>query len=151
MEKIGFIAESVRVPTTTGSLIILVVAFHDEIGNPKINRKFINNIYREAQKQDKRGYINFTEEQNVSADIIGMFGPATIIEGSETHTRTAFASLQLSKIAKIPKSVAGSCPKDLEIPITQASIYGWYDNELGSYTNMMGDLTSKIGSMVYQQ
>jgi glyceraldehyde 3-phosphate dehydrogenase len=151
MGKIGFIAESVRVPTTTGSLIILVVAFHDETGNPKINRKLINSIYQEAQKRDKRGYIKYTEEQNVSTDIIGMFGPATIIEGSETHTRTAFASLELSKVAKIPKSVAiaSSCPTHVEIPITQASIYGWYDNELGSYTNMMGDLTVRIASMVY--
>ncbi len=150
MEKIGFIAESVRVPTTTGSLIILVVAFHDEIGDPQINRKFINSIYHDAQKRDKRGYIKYTDEQNVSTDIIGMFGPATIIEGSETHTRTAFASLQLSKVAKIPESVASSCPTNIEIPITQASIYGWYDNELGSYTNMMGDLTAKIASMVYE-
>jgi glyceraldehyde 3-phosphate dehydrogenase len=31
-----------------------------------------------------------------------------------------------------------------EIPVTQAVVYGWYDNELGSYTNMMGDLTVKI-------
>jgi glyceraldehyde 3-phosphate dehydrogenase len=35
-------------------------------------------------------------------------------------------------------------------PVTQAVIYGWYDNELGSYTNMLGDLTVKIASMVYQ-
>jgi glyceraldehyde 3-phosphate dehydrogenase len=150
MEQIGFIAESVRVPTTTGSLIILVVAFHDEIGEPQINRKFINNIYQEAEKRDKRGYLKYTEEQNVSTDIIGMSGPATIIEGSETHTRTAFALLPLTKIAKIPDSVAGSFPSNIEIPITQASIYGWYDNELGSYTNMMGDLAAKIASMVYQ-
>ena len=150
MNQIGFIAESVRIPTSTGSLIILVVAIHDEMGNPKINRNFINNIYREYEKRDKRGYIKYTEEQNVSVDIIGMFGPAAIIEGSETHTRTAFASLELSKVAKIPKSVASSCPTHVEIPITQASIYGWYDNELGSYTNMMGDLTVKIASMVYQ-
>ncbi len=150
MNQIGFVAESVRIATSTGSLIILVVAIHDEMGNPKINRNFINNIYREYEKREKRGYIKYTEEQNVSTDIIGMFGPATIIEGSETHTRTAFASLELSKVAKIPKSVAGSCPTHIEIPITQASIYGWYDNELGSFSNMMGDLTVKIASMVYQ-
>ena len=32
----------------------------------------------------------------------------------------------------------------LEVPVTQAVIYGWYDNELGSYTNMLGDLTVKV-------
>jgi len=31
-----------------------------------------------------------------------------------------------------------------EIPVTQAVVYGWYDNELGSYTNLLGDLTVKI-------
>jgi len=41
-------------------------------------------------------------------------------------------------------------PATIEIPITQAVIYGWYDNEMGSYTNMLGDLTTKIASMVYQ-
>jgi len=150
MTKIGFIAESVRVPTNTGSLIILVVAFHDEMGDPKINRTLINSIYKEYEQREKRGYMQYSDEQNVSVDITGTFGPATIIEGSETHTRTAFASLELSKVAKIPESVAGSCPTHIDIPITQASIYGWYDNELGSYTNMMGDLTVKIASMIYE-
>jgi len=23
-------------------------------------------------------------------------------------------------------------------------VYGWYDNELGSYTNVLGDMTVKI-------
>jgi glyceraldehyde 3-phosphate dehydrogenase len=27
------------------------------------------------------------------------------------------------------------------IAITQAVIYGWYDNELGGYVNMLGDRT----------
>jgi glyceraldehyde 3-phosphate dehydrogenase len=150
MNQIGFIAESVRVPTTTGSLIILVVAFCDEVGDPKINRNLINNIYLDAEKRDKRGYTKYTDEQNVSSDIIGMFGPATIIEGNETHTRTAFATMDPSKLFKVPESVAGQIPSSIELPITQASIYGWYDNELGSYTNMLGDLTTKIASMVYQ-
>ncbi len=150
MNKIGFIAESVRIPTTTGSLIILVVALCDEPGSPAINRTLINDIYRDAEKREKRGYIKYTDEQNVSSDIIGQFGPATIIEGNETHTRTAFVTLDLSKLYKAPESITGQLPTNLEIPITQASIYGWYDNELGSYTNMLGDLTVKIASTVYQ-
>ena len=150
MNKIGFIAESVRIPTTTGSLIILVVALYDEPGSPAINRALINDIYRDAEKREKRGYIKYTDEQNVSSDIIGQFGPATIIEGNETHTRTAFVTLDLSKLYKVPESLAGQLPSNIEIPVTQTSIYGWYDNELGSYTNMLGDLTVKIASMVYQ-
>jgi glyceraldehyde 3-phosphate dehydrogenase len=147
MNSIGFIAESVRVPITTGSLIILVIAFHDEEDNPLINRNLINSIYRDAALRERRGYLKYTEEQNVSADIIGYFGPAAIIEGNETHTRTAVVTLDMSKLyERVPEGVGPS----LNIPITQAVIYGWYDNELGSYCNMLGDLTVKVASTVYQ-
>ena len=150
MNQIGFSAESVRIPTSAGSLIILVVTFCDEVGGPAINRTLINNIYRDAGEKEKRGYIKYTDEQNVSSDIVGHFGPATIIEGHETHTRTAFATLELSKFSKLPVDLLKQLPEHLEIPITQAVIYGWYDNEMGSYTNMLGDLTAKIASTVYQ-
>jgi glyceraldehyde 3-phosphate dehydrogenase len=150
MNQIGFSAESVRIPTSAGSLIILVVTFSDEVGGPSINRNLLNNIYRDAEKKEKRGYIKYTDEQNVSSDIVGNFGPAAIIEGHETHTRTAFATLELSKFSKLPANIRKQLPETLEIPITQAVMYGWYDNEMGSYTNMLGDLTVKIASMVYQ-
>ncbi len=150
MKQIGFSAESVRIPTSAGSLIILVVTLSDEVGGPAINRTLLNNIYRDAEQKEKRGYIKYTDEQNVSSDIIGHFGPATIIEGHETHTRTAFITLDLSKFSTIPAEAMKKLPKNIQIPITQAVIYGWYDNELGSYTNMLGDLTAKIASMVYQ-
>jgi glyceraldehyde 3-phosphate dehydrogenase len=32
----------------------------------------------------------------------------------------------------------------IRIAITQAVIYGWYDNELGSYVNMLGDRTVSV-------
>lgn len=147
MNAIGLIAESVRVPITTGSLIILVIAFHDEEESPLISRNLINGIYRDAALKEKRGYLKFTEEQNVSSDIIGYFGPAAIIEGNETHTRTAVVTLDMSKICGGALQGAGS---GLKVPITQAVTYGWYDNELGSYCNMLGDLTVKVASTVYQ-
>lgn len=144
MKNIGFIAQSVRVPIVTGSLIILVVAFRDEESNI-IDRDLINKIYKEAAEREKRGYLLFTEDQKVSTDIVGFFGSAAIIEGSETHTRTAMVTLDISKLC----SVGSPSVDKLQIPITQAVIYGWYDNELGSYTNMLGDLTVKISADVY--
>ena len=48
MREIGFIAESVRVPNSTGSLIILVVNFQEESSGEPIRRDTINDIYREA-------------------------------------------------------------------------------------------------------
>jgi glyceraldehyde 3-phosphate dehydrogenase len=147
MNTIGLMAESVRVPLTTGSLVILVIAFHDEQDNPLINRDLLNSIYFNTAQLEKRGYLKYTEEQNVSADIIGYFGPAAIIEGNETHTRTAFANLDISKASN---TVQAGLPSDLKIAITQAVVYGWYDNELGSFSNMLGDLTVKVASMFYE-
>jgi len=149
MNKIGFMAESVRIPISTGSLIILIITLYDEPDKPPTNRDVINNIYRESAKREKRGYIQYTDEQNVSSDIIGLHGPATIIEGHETHTRTATIPLDMRKLYKITAEAAACLPPQIEIPITNTVIYGWYDNELGSYTNMLGDLTMKIASMVY--
>jgi glyceraldehyde 3-phosphate dehydrogenase len=149
MNRIGFMAESVRVPVSTGSLIILVLTIYDEPEKSPTSRDLINTIYRDAAQKEKRGYIEYTDEQNVSSDIIGKFGPATIVEGHETHTRTANISLDLRKLYRIPGEAAACLPPQVEIPITNAVIYGWYDNELGSYTNMLGDLTVKIASTVY--
>jgi glyceraldehyde 3-phosphate dehydrogenase len=50
----------------------------------------------------------------------------------------------------MPSESLASLPANTTIPVTQVVIYGWYDNELGSFCNMMGDLTVKIASMVYQ-
>jgi glyceraldehyde 3-phosphate dehydrogenase len=152
MNKIGFIAESVRVPTSAGSLIILVATMQDEGDPPRITRGLINNIYRDAAQRDKKGYLMYTEEQNVSSDIVGCFGPATIIEGHETHTRSAMVTLDILKYCSraVRETITEGIPAQIVIPITQGVIYGWYDNELGSYTNMLGDLTTKIASEVYQ-
>lgn len=139
MASIGFMAESVRIPTSTGSLIILVLNLQDDLDSP-VKREAINSIYREFAENNP--YLVFTEKQNVSSDIVGMPAAAAVIEGSETHTRTASIQVNLEK-AKAGGLVTGVDPM-LNVPVTQAVIYGWYDNELGSYTNMLGDLTVHI-------
>lgn len=139
MATIGFMAESVRIPTTTGSLIILVVNLQDELETP-IKRDAINAIYREYASHN--AYLKFSNEQNVSSDIIGLPAAAAVIEGTETHTRTANIQVNLSKV-KADSLRPGADPI-LNVPVTQAVVYGWYDNELGSYTNMLGDLTVHI-------
>jgi glyceraldehyde 3-phosphate dehydrogenase len=145
MEEIGFIAESVRIPTATGSLIILVLNLQEELTGEPISREFINDIYRQAALDDPKGYLNYSDEQNVSGDIIGMPRAATIIEGHETHTRTAELSIDLGKVPNLEKQILCSF-KDIIIrtPITQAVIYGWYDNEMGSYVNILGDRTVSV-------
>ncbi|MDJ0990451.1 MAG: glyceraldehyde 3-phosphate dehydrogenase NAD-binding domain-containing protein [Desulfobacterales bacterium] len=145
MEEIGFIAESVRIPTATGSLIILVLDLQEELEGDPIRRSVINAIYRQAAELDPNGYLHFTAKQNVSGDIIGFPRAATIIEGHETHTRTAEVTLDLGRIPGLPDDVrAGLQDRVYRIPITQAVIYGWYDNEMGSYVNMLGDRTVSV-------
>jgi len=140
MKEIGFIAESVRIPTSTGSLIVLVVNLQDDLDNP-IKRDRINSIYREFAKTSP--YLQYSDEQNVSSDIIGTPFAAATIEGTETHTRTATIRVNLNKI----KGCAATEPIMI-VPVTQAVIYGWYDNELGSYTNMLADRTVSIADQM---
>jgi len=145
MKHIGFIAESVRIPTSTGSLIILVVNFQDELSGDPIRRELLNHIYRQAAVDDPNGYLHFSEKQNVSGDIIGLPRAAAIIEGHETHRRTAEASIDLENVPGIDETIISSMKNHaIRIPITQAVIYGWYDNEMGSYVNILGDRTVSV-------
>lgn len=125
VEKIGFTTKSVRVPLTTGSLIILTLNIQEDNIENCINKEVINKIYEEAANTKYKDFIIFSMEQNVSSDIIGYPRAAAIIEGIETYAHTSLVKIDNHR----------------EIPITQVVVYGWYDNELGSYTNIMGDLT----------
>lgn len=174
MKNIGFIAESVRVPVTTGSLIILVVMIQDESMRNPVNRERINGIYKEAVSHFPEGYLVYSDDQNVSCDIIGHPRAAAVIEGHENHTRTsavridmdrlmsacaylssmgetgASASVDVTQMMQSLREQIGGAHKGkvLEVPVTQAVIYGWYDNELGSYTNMLGDRTVSIAKLL---
>ncbi|MFA6283963.1 MAG: glyceraldehyde 3-phosphate dehydrogenase NAD-binding domain-containing protein, partial [Desulfurivibrionaceae bacterium] len=96
MKSIGFIAESVRIPTNTGSLIILVLNLQDESLEAPIKRKLVNSIYRDYAKNNT--YLEYSDEQHVSTDIIGMPFAAAVIEGSETHTRTGSLKVNLATL-----------------------------------------------------
>ncbi|PIE58070.1 MAG: glyceraldehyde-3-phosphate dehydrogenase [Desulfobulbus propionicus] len=140
MKGIGFIAESVRIPTSTGSLIVLVLNLQDDLENP-IKRSLINSIY--SAYAENTPYLVHSTEQNVSSDIIGVPRAAAVIEATEIHTRTATLKVNLEHVKGVSLS-QGNANASLEIPVTQAVIYGWYDNELGSYTHMLGDLTVTV-------
>jgi glyceraldehyde 3-phosphate dehydrogenase len=149
MANIGFIAESVRIPTSTGSLIILVLNLQEEPDGEPIRAGMIKAIYRQSAREDPAGYLHYTDRQNVSADIIGLPRAAAIIEGHEIHTRTAEIAIDLSRAAGVePKAMAAMKDPLLRIPVTQAVIYGWYDNELGSYVNLLGDRTVSIAEQL---
>jgi glyceraldehyde 3-phosphate dehydrogenase len=145
MKEIGFIAESVRVPVSSGSLIILVVNFQEEINGKPIRKHAINNIYRQAEADDPKGYLSYSGQQNVSCDVIGSPRAAAIIEGHETHTRTTELSVDLNQVTGLDeKARAAIRDMTIHVPMTQAVIYGWYDNEMASYVNMLGDRTVTV-------
>ncbi len=145
MARIGFIAESVRIPVSTGSLIILVLSIQEERGGRAVTRQAINTIYSQAAANDPNHYLLYTEEQNVSGDIVGLPGAGAIIEAHETHTRTAELNINLAGIATIPPSVLRALESTIIRPqVTQAVVYGWYDNEMGGYVNLLGDRTVSI-------
>lgn len=142
IKKVGFMADSIRVPTSTVSLISLNLTFRTELnesGEPIINRNFINDIYRKAAAGAQKDLLIFSEQQNVSTDLMGSMA-AVIIEGQENHTRTGFLSLD----AETLKNYGIETNQDMNLPVTHAKIYGWYDNEFGCYVNCLGKLTKYI-------
>ena len=140
IQDIGFMADSVRIPTNTVSLIILNITFSarlDEREEPVINRTYLNDIYMAAADGPQRESLVFSERQNVSADLMG-YDAAVVIEGRETHTRTGFIKLSADMLG-----IHGVVnPKPINLPVTHAKIFGWYDNEYGSYVNTL-DLLSE--------
>jgi glyceraldehyde 3-phosphate dehydrogenase len=147
IRQIGFMADSVRVPIPTESLIILNVTFQSEIGldgRSSVGRDLLNEIYREASSGTQKGLLVYSEEQNVPADVLGMRA-AVVIEGIETHTRTGFVELDLSRVPGVDAEARAHLPDSpIQVPVTHAKIFGWYDNEYGSYTNLLGDLTVHV-------
>lgn len=146
IKRVGFMADSVRVPTNTVSLINLNLTLHtslDSNGNPLINRAFINDIYRRAADGPQKDQLVFSVNQNVSADLAGV-SASVVIEGHDTHTRTGFVEIPAAIMAS--QGVKSDGP--LRFPVTHAKIFGWYDNEYGSYTCALADLTEYIDRLM---
>ncbi|HPL96502.1 MAG TPA: glyceraldehyde 3-phosphate dehydrogenase NAD-binding domain-containing protein [Smithellaceae bacterium] len=146
VKNIGFMGDSIRVPTNTLSLIVLNATFQarEEASGAaaSIDTKKLNAIYEKASQDNP--LVRFTMQQNVSTDLIGE-DAAVVIEGQFNHTRTAFIPVDLSQIPSLPPALLDAvADKTLQVPVVHAKIFGWYDNEYGSYTNRMGDLTVYI-------
>lgn len=148
ISRIGFMADSVRVPTTTASLIILNCTFQsrlDNCGDPLICQELINGIYKEFSQLPGSG-LRYSECQNVSTDMIGDMS-AVVIEAVETHTRTGFTTLNLRDLACFADKELEV--EEAEIPVTHLKVFGWYDNEMGSYVKRMSQLVAHIIDQVF--
>lgn len=142
IKKVGFMADSIRVPTSTVSLISLNLTFRTErteSGEPIINHNFINDIYRKAAVGAQKDLLIFSENQNVSSDLMGCQA-AIVIEGLENHTRTGYLSFD----AETLKSYGIETNHEMNLPVTHAKVFGWYDNEFGCYVNCLGKLTKYV-------
>ena len=141
IQSVGFMADSVRIPTDTVSLIVLNLTFKsalDENGAPLLDKGYINGIFEKASLGGQKGLLVLSEKQNVSSDLKGEMA-AVVIEGVETHTRTGFISLDEDILKEY-----GVKKRNIRIPVTHAKICGWYDNEMGSYVNCLGKLTVHV-------
>lgn len=140
MEQIGFIAESVRVPTTAGSLVMLVVNLQERINADPTGREEINALYAEFAADASHPWLQVDDRQNVSFDIVGHPPAAAVIESHVTHTRTAEVRIDLANVPALDQyqeALAALPLRAVRVPVTQAVVYGWYDNELGSYAHML--------------
>ena len=154
VKNIGFMADSIRVPTNTESLIVLNATFQtcaNQDGKiAPLTTGMLNDIYKEASGNDPEHLVVYSEEQNVSTDLIGM-DAAIVIEGQFNHTRTAFIDVDLSHVPDLPDAfLRTSSQSTLRIPVVHAKIFGWYDNEYGSYTNRLGDLTVYVHKNLFR-
>ena len=147
---VGFMADSVRIPVPTESLLILNLTFQTTIenGQSSVTAEVLNEIYADAADGPQRGLLVYSERQNVPADVSGMRA-AIVIEGVETHTRTGFVTIDLASVRDLPADLRERlATHPIEIPVTHAKIFGWYDNEYGSYTNLLGDLSVHVHRML---
>ncbi len=146
---VGFMADSVRIPVPTESLVILNVTMQAGLtdgGDSTVTRKSLNAAYADAALGPQRGYLVHSGRQNVPADVSGMRA-AVVIEAVETHTRTGFVTIDLSAVPGLSAEDRARLPaQPIEVPVTHAKVFGWYDNEYGSYTNLLGDLSVHVHS-----
>ena len=125
LANIGFLGESVRVPTTTGSAIILDVTVQ-KTPHEALDKRVFNQTIKDAAAFNPL-YMQYTEEQLVSRDVVGQ-PIATLFQGYDTHTREAEITVDLSATHPSVGIV--------RVPVVSAKLHGYYDNEWG-FTAMM--------------
>lgn len=116
LKDVPFMADSIRVPTNTVSLISLTLTMEKAV-----SAKELNDIYRHAAQNGQRALLHYSEKQSVSSDYRGERA-SVIIEGVET-------------VAEVTEG---------KMPITHAKIMGWYDNEFGNYVNSLSKLLAHV-------
>ena len=71
------------------------------MGFRRSRRSLLTTFIRKISDKDPEHLVRYSEEQNVSTDLIGV-NAAIVIEGQFNHSRTAFMSIDLSQVPNIP-------------------------------------------------
>lgn len=116
IKDVPFMADSIRIPTSTVSLVSLNISLKG-----KVSIEEINEIYRLASIKSG-GILGYSERQGVSTDFMGHKASA-IIEAVETNVEV------IEHDGKF---------------FTHAKISGWYDNEFGNYVNSLSNLVLQV-------
>ena len=106
---IGSQASSIRVPTGTGSIVILDVTLMGEYDN-----EHIHGIFRDYSSRFPE-IMHYSTKQLVSADIVGS-GYSTVYDSPFTHRRTSRRG---------------------DVYYTMTDLNFWYDNEFGYVNSIM--------------
>jgi glyceraldehyde 3-phosphate dehydrogenase len=88
------------------------------------------------------------QKEKAFEDICRIIGAtsAAVIEGRETRAQTGLVQVALNESCRlVPEGpLGGNASSILQVPVPQVVVYGWYDNEPGSFVNMMGERTTAI-------
>ncbi len=87
----------------------------------------------------------YSESQNVSTEMIGQ-PTAVVIEGVETHPCSGLGRLDLKgqeAFRNLPPA-----RREIEIAVTHLKVFGWNDNELGSFVKQMSKLVDYIADKI---
>ena len=140
--RIGFMADSVRIPTPSVSLIILNVTFQSEAlpdGTVSVERDAINAIYREAAEGEAQGPAQVQRR----AERVRRHAGRGRRRGHRGR-RDAHAHRLHGPQGARQDAGRGRSARPVRVPLTHVKIFGWYDNEMGSYTYRLGELTTHV-------
>jgi glyceraldehyde 3-phosphate dehydrogenase len=125
---IGFMVKLVRIPTSSGSRINIVLDPQDHIDAP-VKRNGIKSSYKDHGFNNS--YLRFKDHKIISYEIPGTLANTITIKNYESDI-----SLDRAK----NDSMAVWTDPILNFPIDEPTVRNWYDYEPSSYSNMIGDL-----------
>jgi len=95
---------------------------------------------------EQPAFVEFSANHSVASQVA--YDPDKCATLKTAGADTVQVCLSKGLGAPFGSLVVGSKDTIIRAPVTQAVIYGWYDNEMGSYVNMLADRTVSIAEMM---